>query len=59
MDKEVMKRLAKERGLPVVDYTVFSSAELRDLEGICAKFAFPVFVKPANLGSSVGNFKGA
>jgi D-alanine-D-alanine ligase len=54
MDKEVMKRLAKERGLPVVDYTVFSSSELRDLEGICSKFEFPVFVKPANLGSSVG-----
>jgi D-alanine-D-alanine ligase len=54
MDKEVMKRLAKERGLPVVDYKVFSSSELKDLEGICSKFEFPVFVKPANLGSSVG-----
>jgi D-alanine-D-alanine ligase len=54
MDKEVMKRLAKERGLPVVDYTVFSSSELKDLESICSKFEFPVFVKPANLGSSVG-----
>src|ERR1035438_4027535 len=54
MDKEVMKRLAKERGLPVVDYMVFSSAELKDSDGICSKFEFPVFVKPANLGSSVG-----
>jgi D-alanine-D-alanine ligase len=54
MDKEVMKRLAKERGLPVVDYMVFSSSELKDSEGICSKFEFPVFVKPANLGSSVG-----
>jgi D-alanine-D-alanine ligase len=54
MDKEVMKRLAKERGLPVVDYSVFSSRELKDTEGICSKFEFPVFVKPANLGSSVG-----
>jgi D-alanine-D-alanine ligase len=54
MDKEVMKRLAKERGLPVVDYQVFSRRELGDLDGICAKFEFPVFVKPANLGSSVG-----
>jgi D-alanine-D-alanine ligase len=54
MDKEVMKRLAKERGLPVVDYLVFSSAELKDSDGICSKFEFPVFVKPANLGSSVG-----
>jgi D-alanine-D-alanine ligase len=54
MDKEVMKRLAKERGLPVVDYLVFSSNELKDAEGLCSKFEFPVFVKPANLGSSVG-----
>jgi D-alanine-D-alanine ligase len=54
MDKEVMKRLAKERGLPVVDYQVLSSKDLTDIEGICAKFTFPVFVKPANLGSSVG-----
>ena len=54
MDKEVMKRLAKERGLPVVDYCVLSTRELTDIEGICSKFEFPVFVKPANLGSSVG-----
>ena len=54
MDKEVMKRLAKERGLPVVDYVTVSSRELDDLEGICARFPFPMFVKPANLGSSVG-----
>src|SRR5579863_9670203 len=42
MDKEVQKRLAKERGLPVVDYMVFSSSELKDSEGICSKFEFPV-----------------
>jgi D-alanine-D-alanine ligase len=54
MDKEVMKRLAKERGLPVVDYLVLSSRDLSNIEVICARFEFPVFVKPANLGSSVG-----
>jgi D-alanine-D-alanine ligase len=54
MDKEVMKRLAKERGLPVVDYLVMSSKDVSNLEGICSRFKFPVFVKPANLGSSVG-----
>ncbi len=54
MDKEVMKRLARERGLPVVDYLVLASSEAPDLEAICARFEFPVFVKPANLGSSVG-----
>ncbi len=54
MDKEVMKRLAKERGLPVVDYRVFSSSQLDSAEQTCAALGFPLFVKPANLGSSVG-----
>jgi D-alanine-D-alanine ligase len=54
MDKEMMKRVAKERGLPVVDYVVAHGAEAANLEGICSRFEFPVFVKPANLGSSVG-----
>jgi D-alanine-D-alanine ligase len=54
MDKEVMKRLARERGLPVVDYVMVSSSDLSSGERACSKFAFPLFVKPANLGSSVG-----
>lgn len=54
MDKEVMKRLAKERGLPVVDYRVFSSSQVDSAEQACAALGFPLFVKPANLGSSVG-----
>jgi len=49
MDKEMMKRVAKERGLPVVDYFVVP---------YCGSWEyapdFPMFVKPANLGSSVG-----
>jgi D-alanine-D-alanine ligase len=54
MDKEMMKRVAKERGLPVVDYVVAHGAEAANVEGICSRFELPVFVKPANLGSSVG-----
>jgi D-alanine-D-alanine ligase len=54
MDKEVMKRLAKERGLPVADYVVLHSSHLHDVEGVCEHLGFPMFVKPANLGSSVG-----
>jgi D-alanine-D-alanine ligase len=51
MDKEVMKRLAQQRGLPVADYLV-----LRSSTGLptCVLWDYPVFVKPANLGSSVG-----
>src|ERR1700737_4355224 len=44
MDKGVMKRLAKKRGLPVVDYLVMSSKDVSNLEGICSRFEFPVFV---------------
>jgi D-alanine-D-alanine ligase len=59
MDKEVMKRLFHERGLPIVPYlTVWRSGFESDPQGTCTaiekKFSYPVFVKPANLGSSVG-----
>src|SRR5580692_70718 len=53
MDKEVMKRLANERGLPVVPYITVRRGKFKS-EDVCGRFPFPVFVKPANLGSSVG-----
>ncbi|HTG74594.1 MAG TPA: D-alanine--D-alanine ligase family protein [Terriglobia bacterium] len=55
MDKDVMKRLLREAGLPVGDFWVTRS---RDIEAFIGEFGkelpYPVFVKPANLGSSVG-----
>src|SRR6202165_3741698 len=54
MDKEVMKRLAQERGLPVAEYVVLRGAQLTSPGELCAHLPFPLFVKPANLGSSVG-----
>ena len=48
-----MKRLLVERGLPVVEYLVVRRGKFRG-DDICGRFPFPVFVKPANLGSSVG-----
>lgn len=54
MDKEVMKRLAVERGLPVVEYRVLTWDAIANPEAICGGLPYPVFVKPANLGSSVG-----
>jgi D-alanine-D-alanine ligase len=50
MDKEMMKRVATERGLPVVEYRVVSGPG----DAACGELGLPVFVKPANLGSSVG-----
>ena len=59
MDKAVMKVVFTAHGLPVGPYRVVMrhdwdrrrSAIVRDLE---AELGFPMFVKPANLGSSVG-----
>ena len=53
MDKEMMKRVCMAQTLPVVDY-VAVTREKPDLEAITKKLPFPLFVKPANLGSSVG-----
>ena len=59
MDKDVMKRLFRDAGLPIVKHvTILRSAwreqpkKARKL--IEEKLKYPVFVKPANLGSSVG-----
>lgn len=53
MDKEMMKRVCAERGLPVVEYLTLHRGQ-RDTDRIAKRFPFPMFVKPANLGSSVG-----
>jgi len=53
MDKEVMKRLCQQRGLPVAEYLLARRGRFC-LEEICRRLPYPLFVKPANLGSSVG-----
>jgi D-alanine-D-alanine ligase len=59
MDKDLMKRLFREAGLPVVDFVLVTRARWRRarkavLREMLARFDLPVFVKPACLGSSVG-----
>src|SRR5215468_1789261 len=59
MDKVVMKRLFREAGLPIVDFTHLLRAQWeanpQKVEGrLEDEIGFPCFVKPANLGSSVG-----
>ncbi len=53
MDKEHFKRLCADRGLPICDYLVQPASAL-DPDAAIARLGLPVFVKPANLGSSVG-----
>jgi D-alanine-D-alanine ligase len=59
MDKEVMKRLFLAAGLPITRHITFLRREWeRNPKKIIAKLEkslkYPLFVKPANLGSSVG-----
>lgn len=59
MEKAVMKALFQSRGLPIVRYRVVLEPEWgKDADGILRsvrrEFRLPFFVKPANLGSSVG-----
>ncbi|MDE5957279.1 MAG: D-alanine--D-alanine ligase, partial [Muribaculaceae bacterium] len=59
MDKITMKMILKEEGIPVVDYVWFTDKQWisdRDamVKRVEEKLGYPVIVKPANLGSSVG-----
>ena len=59
MDKQAMKAAFAAAGLPQVPYACVEAAELhsdrqRLLEQLEARLGYPCFVKPANLGSSVG-----
>ena len=53
MDKAVTKKLCQQAGLPVVEHLTLTRGEF-DAKTVQLPFGFPVFVKPANLGSSVG-----
>src|SRR5438105_3545565 len=59
MDKDIMKSLFRAAGLPIVKHVTFLRGAWEDEPKKVHKFVeknlkYPVFVKPANLGSSVG-----
>ena len=59
MDKEKMKMIFQTSGLPIGDYTVFRRNQWERnpepiMDTIEQRLGYPCFVKPANLGSSVG-----
>ena len=59
MDKDVMKSLFRAAGLAIVKHVTFLRADWQDQPKkvqklVESKLKYPVFVKPANLGSSVG-----
>jgi D-alanine-D-alanine ligase len=56
MDKDVMKRLAREAGIPIPNFVTVYRRNLAktDINKISKEIGFPCFVKPANMGSSIG-----
>lgn len=54
MDKDVMKRLLRDAGLPIGKFLTFRYEERVAFEETKKELGLPMFVKPANLGSSIG-----
>ncbi len=61
MDKDLFKAVMRASGIPVVDWTILRRSEIEaDIQSALERIEkaldgfYPLFVKPANLGSSVG-----
>lgn len=59
MDKEISKRLARDAGILIVPYVAVRDGQWRSHSAavkaqVSKELKYPVFVKPANMGSSVG-----
>lgn len=56
MDKDVMKRLLRAAKLPVAKFLVFQRSTKHPIrfDFVVKRLGLPFFIKPANLGSSVG-----
>jgi D-alanine-D-alanine ligase len=54
MDKDVMKRLLRDAQIPIGKFLAFNRSEKISFAKVKKTLGMPLFVKPANLGSSVG-----
>ncbi len=54
MDKDVMKRLLRDSGIPIGKFIVLKTENPMSIEKVKSELGLPIFVKPANMGSSVG-----
>jgi D-alanine-D-alanine ligase len=54
MDKDVMKRLLRNAHIPTAKFVAFERMDKINFAKVSRLLGLPVFVKPANLGSSVG-----
>src|SRR3989338_3354325 len=54
MDKDVMKRILRDAGIPIAKFKAFRENDEISFDAVSGDLGVPLFVKPANLGSSVG-----
>lgn len=54
MDKDVMKRLLRDAGIPIGNFIVVKSGEEISFSKAKKTLGLPMFIKPSNMGSSVG-----
>jgi len=59
MDKDIAKRLWRDAGIPIAAFEIIDHNDITDIEyeSLIKKLGLPLFVKPANAGSSVGVHK--
>ncbi|MDM8533910.1 D-alanine--D-alanine ligase [Clostridiaceae bacterium HSG29] len=54
MDKDIMKRLLRDNDIEIADFIIYRDIVEADYSIAKEKLGIPMFIKPANLGSSVG-----
>jgi len=54
MDKDAMKRLLRDAGIPIGKFLTAKATKLPSFAEVEAALGLPFFIKPANMGSSVG-----
>jgi len=54
MDKDVAKRLLRDAGLPIPHFITLRDNQAADFDAVAEELGLPFFVKPCNMGSSVG-----
>lgn len=54
MDKEVMKRILLQAGIKIGKYLAFKHGEIPDFNYVKSCLGLPIYVKPSNMGSSIG-----
>ncbi|MFA5841341.1 MAG: D-alanine--D-alanine ligase [Candidatus Paceibacterota bacterium] len=54
MDKEITKRLLRDAGIPIGKFTTLKMGDKINFKKVKKELGLPLFIKPANMGSSVG-----